>query len=435
MLHHEIRPTSVVGIKRLAKTLKAERGIPHLQALDEAAQIAGFENFRHASNKNPSQTLRAQVKTTHRLFVTGSWRDRATGNQGRETFWVDLTAPWANLVTRSQMRLNRSLARVAPTAEDHLTHEYSFESLYEAQKHVCAVIRTFQFIDATKLRPSNAGSRIYPEGNSNNAIPGWDHSTAWYDPSSKGFVFADEPYEPAAKARARERSDWAEKYDYEVVKPNWPGMYFPTGETGSRLYLISSKKSGPSVNDLASALDQLPPPVTLDNWAGVSTSGSGRFKSPAQLRAEAAPATPAHPKKVEASRTNSTPQVRHPGKMPLEIHEEIGKMLKSVIAETPLRDGACKRLKAVQSTLDDWVQREYNRVELTAERFYEIYYGATPTTIFAKSLTAEQIDKHVLTLEAVKAQLDRHYAKSANKRVLLKIDAAIKSLRTWAPSS
>lgn len=50
MISKAIRPSTLDGIKRLAKSLKRERGIQHARALDEAAQAAGFQNFRHASN-------------------------------------------------------------------------------------------------------------------------------------------------------------------------------------------------------------------------------------------------------------------------------------------------------------------------------------------------------------------------------------------------
>lgn len=44
----QIRPTTLAGIKRLAKTIKRKRGISQAKALDAAAQSAGCQNFRHA---------------------------------------------------------------------------------------------------------------------------------------------------------------------------------------------------------------------------------------------------------------------------------------------------------------------------------------------------------------------------------------------------
>jgi hypothetical protein len=42
MSSKSIRPSTLDGIKRLAKRIKVERAIRHSQALDESAQLAGF---------------------------------------------------------------------------------------------------------------------------------------------------------------------------------------------------------------------------------------------------------------------------------------------------------------------------------------------------------------------------------------------------------
>ncbi|WP_114947645.1 hypothetical protein [Microvirga calopogonii] len=43
------QPSSIDGIKRLAKQIKAQKGLQHARALDEAARTAGFQNFAHAN--------------------------------------------------------------------------------------------------------------------------------------------------------------------------------------------------------------------------------------------------------------------------------------------------------------------------------------------------------------------------------------------------
>lgn len=223
MSNEDIRPTSIVGIKRLANFLKAERGIPHHQALNEAARRAGFENFRHAGNKLPAHGRPSETPPSHRLYITAFWKDRDSGARGREATWVDLSAPWADLVTKAQMQAQRSLVRLVPEADDHLAYQYMFSSQSEARRSACAAVRTFQFMDATKLRPTRAHSRVFPRGNYENAIPGKDHYGVWYDPVSKGYVFADEPYEPRAMQYAAARAAWASEHDYEIAKPDWPG--------------------------------------------------------------------------------------------------------------------------------------------------------------------------------------------------------------------
>ncbi|MGV2166178.1 hypothetical protein ACQZ40_07355 [Agrobacterium sp. 16-172Ci] len=44
----KVRPSSVHGIKRLAKRIASEKSLKHTAALDEAARIAGYQTFLHA---------------------------------------------------------------------------------------------------------------------------------------------------------------------------------------------------------------------------------------------------------------------------------------------------------------------------------------------------------------------------------------------------
>lgn len=50
------RPSSLDGIKRFAKQIARDRGVKHHQALDEAAMLAGYENFAHAQRALANQT-------------------------------------------------------------------------------------------------------------------------------------------------------------------------------------------------------------------------------------------------------------------------------------------------------------------------------------------------------------------------------------------
>ena len=43
-----IRPSTLDGIKRYAKTLKASLGVKYAAALDTASLAGGFQNFRQA---------------------------------------------------------------------------------------------------------------------------------------------------------------------------------------------------------------------------------------------------------------------------------------------------------------------------------------------------------------------------------------------------
>lgn len=51
----QIKPTTLRGIKQLAKKISATNGCMHTIALDEAARQAGFENYVHARRQLPPE--------------------------------------------------------------------------------------------------------------------------------------------------------------------------------------------------------------------------------------------------------------------------------------------------------------------------------------------------------------------------------------------
>jgi hypothetical protein len=56
----DIIPTTIVGIKRLAKAIAQSDSVAHTVALDRAAQTSGFSNYRHAA-----RTLNARIEARH----------------------------------------------------------------------------------------------------------------------------------------------------------------------------------------------------------------------------------------------------------------------------------------------------------------------------------------------------------------------------------
>jgi len=60
------RPSSLDGIKRFAKQLSRQRGIKHYLALDEAAKLAGYQNFKHAQRSFSNDSPHAQAPAASR---------------------------------------------------------------------------------------------------------------------------------------------------------------------------------------------------------------------------------------------------------------------------------------------------------------------------------------------------------------------------------
>lgn len=423
-------PSTLDGLKRHAKKLSKTLGIPLYQAQQQAAVFCGYPTFAVAQKSlagNPPPGTARIASPKHRLYVSTWWTDRETRQSGREVWWIDLSAPFSELLTPSQMRLPGAFARLTPLAEDHLFLDYRHDSQERARHYICLCLRTWQFADATKLRPSTTHSRVYPEGKCSNAIPGKDHYSGWYDPVSKGYVFVDEPYEPAALRKADARAQWAEQHQFDIAKPQWPGMYLPGGESGSRLYLVASKKNGPPLAPLVKALDQLPQPPVPEAWKGDSATGLSHFVSPGASTALSK--KPAPPKKSGAQ--PPAPRGKQPNRMPIETHERLGGLLKIVNADTYMREGVRNRMVKLRGTLDSWIQTEYTPLQLPFDRFTEVYFGDAPPTRFEKSMPQHLRETHMASLAEAKQILMDHYTPTKARTLASSIDQMIKSLATW----
>lgn len=77
-----VHPSTMEGIKRLAKSLKREKNLSHAKALDAAAQAAGFQNLQHARNVLPK--MRVGSNRLRPLYLSAYWRT-PEGQTGRDT--------------------------------------------------------------------------------------------------------------------------------------------------------------------------------------------------------------------------------------------------------------------------------------------------------------------------------------------------------------
>jgi len=277
-MSNAVRPSTLGGIKSLAKELKIELGIPHFQALDRASVQAGYQNFRHAQNFLVGQHSDAAPQAEHLVFVTAYWRDRETNKRGRETLVIRLKSQWTELIDASALPKHSRASNFYGVQSNHIECRAMLNSQSAARRRVCQAVRLLQFMDATQLRPSDAFSRAFPGGTSVAPLPASDHATVWYDRRSKRFLVADEPYEAAIKHPSAARAAWAERHGFVIARPHWPGMYNPDG--GCQLYLVSHTEKGVPLTPIVASLDALPPPVTEETWSGESASDSPLFSPP-----------------------------------------------------------------------------------------------------------------------------------------------------------
>lgn len=432
-----IRPSTIDGIKRLAKDLKVRDGVGHMKALDTAAMAAGFQNFRHAKNCLRDSLVRSASSPRHHLYLTAYWKDTATGTAIRETLVLSMSAPWSELLAQAQLGNHWALMYFRPEASDHLAREILLRTQSAARRAVCAAARALQFMDATRLRPSKSYSRAYPGGRPMNAIPGKRHPSVWFDPGTKRYLLVDEPYDEDVDVKLAERQAWAQEHGFVVTKPEWAGIYAP--DLGTRLYLVAHQTKGVPLEPIVEALGKIPAPVVEKAWNGESAPMFPIFFSPgASTRTVVAKKEKAGTLKPSGPRNTVGyvqmfvgPRRRPKTRMPIEAHAEVARLLKSVLAVTHERKGVYNRVDAVRCDLDDWTQREYSREELPSEQFFEMHYdGSAPSRVRALSEANRVL--HGESLLKVKGLLTQHYPDCPPLRVLLKkLDAAQTSLQAW----
>ena len=239
--------------------------------------------------------------------------------------------------------------------------------------------------------------------------------------------------------RIEERQAWAQRHGVVIVKPSWPGMYYPEG--GSRLYLVADAQKGIPLQPIAVALDRLSAPIVKEPWSGESGPILPYFVSPGTIaQAEVRALEPVKPRpKTAIGRRNTTgyvqtfvgPQRRPSAKMPVGAHEKVGALLKSVLAASYHRKGVYNRVDTVRSELDEWVQREYSPIELPNDHFFDLYYHEGKVSN-ARTLSQKEKNQHAASLEEAKRILLSHYPDCKPLRVLLsRLESALGSMLTW----
>jgi hypothetical protein len=224
-----IPPSTVDGIKRLAKTMGRERGITHTQALEVAAHEAGFQNFLHA--KRAITKHAGLMRQSHSAFLTAHWyvlhgkSSPTTRRGGRETLEVALARPLPEVIARHQVPNVRNLNTFRMEYIDHLEGLPNSDSQKNARDRLLAAARSLRFLEATGLRPVTTQQQREPIYQLND-MPMGDHQSWWTDPATGEWLVLDEPYEHVVP-RAAERERWLNERGFHIIAPAWEGLYSP----------------------------------------------------------------------------------------------------------------------------------------------------------------------------------------------------------------
>lgn len=302
-MHGNVTPSTILSLKRIAKAIKKEHGIPLNKAQEVAAKREGFESFRHAQ-KALSKDGDA-LKYPFTIYVSAFWRDPVSKKYGRATVGVPTRKLLSQLAKPHQLKINGMLSNCTVHADDHLS--YGIEPLDQesiAIDRCCQIARLIQFMDITSLVPSKAYQRALPKvpRYGNDTLPKEDHSTVWYDPHTQKYLLADQPYEAAIKSKYNDRHAWAERYGFDIVRPEWKGTYNPHG--GTIMELISNKKKGVPLEPIVTELAAAHPPITPENWKGIVAFPSTSFCSPLEEEEMQAANSSKRLQKVQRSRAH-----------------------------------------------------------------------------------------------------------------------------------
>lgn len=244
-----LRPTSTTGLKRLAYGLKKHRDLTQSEAMEHAAVLAGYRNLRKAQlafGESPAPSV----------LITAHFCDDVR-RKTLETR-VPLSRHLRSFLRPKHLRICDRFEKMVMVAEDHLEAEFSIVRESYVRRCIAQAARTLQFMDATGLHPSHKEIYGFPTFSKGQRLPGQDHATNWFDPTTGTLVMMDEPYDHVDQM-AKHRKDWADQNGFVVRRLNWGGTYRP--EHGSVCDLVSRVGQGAFIEQIVGKLENAEPAV------------------------------------------------------------------------------------------------------------------------------------------------------------------------------
>ncbi|MFK3781551.1 DUF5623 domain-containing protein [Agrobacterium sp. NPDC089420] len=416
----DIRPTTLVSVKRLAAQLKKRKGIKHSDALDLAARAANCENFRHAQRILPA---RNKPRERPYILLTTYWRDEERRQYfGRETLRIDLSRPVLEICKKSELKYVRGFGNLRMVAGDHFVCDDVVHSQDYARDKLCTAERSLRFMEQTGLRPSRNPRKLNPRGIGNEKLPGLDHPTDWVDPSTGQYFLIDEPYGNAPDED--KRSDWAVRNGWRIEKTSWPGMYRPYD---CDLYVAVDNRCGYDIDALIKKINAMRKPLISENWSGESSSSWDTFLSPMakseqdkrRARCKGMIIPLASKTTVPYGYNAGAARRRPKGKLGIDEHIKAGRAIKAAMRSKLIPFRSYTRLSSLRAELENWLALEIGRGELGGPEFFDVYYReTTEDEAYQKSLKSG--DDVVAGLENLTRKLREAYPDCAPLRKQLR---------------
>lgn len=380
-----VPPSSLSGIKRLAKSIRKQNQIPYLEALDKAAQSSGYENYHHARHVLERAMVDIPLKQSYSIYLSAYWRDTSSMpvQAGLETIKIDLPRPLLSFLLKHQCNWARNLEAFYVECEDHLEMRPNAGSQVRARELLHRAALTLQFLEATGLRPATTRPqrKIFEVLE---RLPGKDHQSLWIS-STGEWLALDEPYSHALEHPYQdEREAWITAQNLHWVRPTWGGLYYPGNAVP---HLISANQN--LLHQVEQVVQSLPP-VKLGKWVDwpwVSARYSTQFESPTRQttgkRRKPRPGTTYGWSKnaVEYRTQIGVGSWWRPDQsMPLASHFEAGEICKRLrLSNLPIH--AYEKIGGAQSELEDWMYAEMRREGRVATAIEDnAYYGGKEVT-------------------------------------------------------
>lgn len=358
----ETLPSTLSGMRSLAKRLTRAGEGSFTQQLDRVAALAGFSNWRDARRRlaangsNGTSTTPSPIGRLVTISCVAQSRDR---EWRRIAAQCGLTAPLSTLAGKALFRRGRALAGMRIVDETCIEARYSFEGgdIYAGQE-IWKAAATLRFIERTGLRRATSRERDSIPSALRDA-PNRDHITWWTHPATGVVIELREPYE---EALVQDFGPVAKQgFSSAISKPG-------TGVYSARTVPVFMAAPGHELllEQLARAIDA-PPFVVMLRPVPAVIDGIPKPK----------PLPPIGDNEVRMKSLLGRSTTRPRGRMPLASHQSVGDSLQWMqqFAYTRTIENL---LNAARGDLEDWVQREYpSEADMPQELFVTLYYGQT----------------------------------------------------------
>ncbi len=428
-----IKPSTLNGIKQLAKKIRREHNIPHQDALELASRQAGYENFVHAKRQLSAVTTprRFPVYLSVHWFTRRGRKDGPRPNglrHGRELLCVHLSRPLSEIVAKHRVGQARGLYGFRMEYDDHLEHRTNLESQEEARRRLLTAVRSLRFMEATGLQPVST-KKYDAISVALTRMPGRDHDSDWFDPVSGSYVCLDEPYAAAVKDRGAERAHWLASNGLKMVAPEWEGIYY-AGECIPHLI----GPDGALLERVAEALASVQPVTEPIPWPHETGICDDDFVSPKReadakpRRRRPGPSYGEHNGATPYGGQTGIPSRWRPTKaMPVELHQQLGPLMQGLSA-LGFSARVRAKLSAARSELDNWWPMEHR--DKQEGGWDDIYYGG-PTVVCGSS-NSERLGM----LTEARSIVMRGYDDCKPRRKLLEaFDAGINEIQKDGPTA